>query len=74
MTDSELKIQLLKSLSEFEAFVYHAHTDGIRHEVDSIRRYYNARLYKLRHVSVDIWADGLGKECDWIRSSPVDLK
>lgn len=49
----QLKKKIIESLDNLSAFVVNSHTSGIRHEVESIRKYYKSVLYDLRYINID---------------------
>lgn len=41
------------SLGALSRFCREANTQGISHEVESIRKFYQSKLYELRHIDID---------------------
>lgn len=48
-----LKKRLLESLDLLHNFRRAAYTTGIDHELNSIEKFYKAKLYDLRHIDID---------------------
>lgn len=51
--DRRRKKSYERSLDALSQFCREANTQGIQHEVESIRRFYQSKLYELRYVDLD---------------------